>query len=228
MKESLDAIAICVPVPNRAITDIAAHIREDKSAERINVVLKAAPETSLRGILGAFRTGKSSFLTNLIRRKIDKVLFAATKADHVHHTEHDKLAEILSVLVEDARSRAQFAGVDVQSVAVSAVRATKEANVKQGTDTLPVLTGTPAKGETIGTETFDGDTQGAVFPGDLPVSARDVLRAGGSDSDWQANSLNFIRFRPPEQQFSMEGNPLPLPHIRMDETLEFLLGDRLA
>ena len=52
MKESLDAIAICVPVPNRAITDIAAHIREDMSAERINVVLKAAPETSLRGILG--------------------------------------------------------------------------------------------------------------------------------------------------------------------------------
>ena len=34
--------------------------------------------------------------------------------------------------------------------------------------------------------------------------------------------LKFIRFRPPELQGAS------FPHIRLDRTLEFLIGDRLA
>lgn len=51
LEGKLDAIAIRVPVPDGAITDISAHLREDVSAERINAALKEAAETSLRGIL---------------------------------------------------------------------------------------------------------------------------------------------------------------------------------
>ena len=48
----LDAIAIRVPVPDGAITDIVAHLREEVSVEQINAALKQAAETSLKGILG--------------------------------------------------------------------------------------------------------------------------------------------------------------------------------
>ena len=48
----LDAIAIRVPVPDGAITDIVARLRKEVSVDRINAALKEAAETSLKGILG--------------------------------------------------------------------------------------------------------------------------------------------------------------------------------
>ncbi|MEM1255994.1 MAG: glyceraldehyde 3-phosphate dehydrogenase NAD-binding domain-containing protein [Cyanobacteria bacterium P01_H01_bin.21] len=47
----VDAIAIRVPVPDGAITDIVTHLREEVSIERVNAVLKAASENSLKDIL---------------------------------------------------------------------------------------------------------------------------------------------------------------------------------
>ena len=34
------------------------------------------------GILDCFRAGRSTFLSTLFRPRIDRILFAATKADH--------------------------------------------------------------------------------------------------------------------------------------------------
>ncbi|MCC6204718.1 MAG: YcjX family protein, partial [Hyphomicrobiales bacterium] len=83
--------------------------------------------------------------------------------------------------------------------------------------------GTPLKGETIGDETFDGKTETAVFPGDLPVSPETALKAVPGEL-----ALRFVRFRPPKLERSTEGVTLSLPHIRLDRALQFLLGDRLA
>ena len=59
---------------------------------------------------------------------------------------------------------------------MAAVRATREATVKHGGETLPVIIGTPIDGETIGGETFDGETDTAVFPGDLPADPDAIFR----------------------------------------------------
>ncbi|HEY9214181.1 MAG TPA: YcjX family protein, partial [Ancylobacter sp.] len=56
-------------------------------------------EAALDGILAAFRTGRNSWLSALFRHRIGKVLFAATKADHLHHFSHDRLEAILRRLV---------------------------------------------------------------------------------------------------------------------------------
>ena len=58
---------------------------------------------------------------------------------------------------------------------MAAIRATREGTVKQGRETLPVIIGTPLKGETIGNEEFDGKSETAIFPGDLPEKIDTVL-----------------------------------------------------
>jgi predicted YcjX-like family ATPase len=125
-------------------------------------------ERALTDILSCFRPGRASLLTGLIQRRIGRILVAATKADHLHHESHDRLQAIVRRLVERAIERADFSGADIDVLAMAAVRATREATVKEGKDTLPVIIGTPLKGERIDAEIFDGETETAIFPGDLP------------------------------------------------------------
>src|SRR5262245_22790120 len=47
-------------------------------------------EAALSGILDCFRIGRSTILNSLFRPRIDRILFAATKADHLHHQSPDR------------------------------------------------------------------------------------------------------------------------------------------
>ena len=113
------------------------------------------------------------------------------------------------------------------TLALAAVRATREGTVKQGRETLPVIIGTPIAGETIGKEHFDGETETAVFPGDLPARP-DGLFDAGADMSGADHPIRFVRFRPPKLQRDADGLKLSLPHIRLDRALQFLIGDHLA
>ena len=86
-------------------------------------------EGALATILGCFRAGRRSWLSNMFRPRIDRILFAATKADHLHHVNHDRLERILGRMTERAIAQAQFAGAGIDVVALAAVRATREASV---------------------------------------------------------------------------------------------------
>lgn len=185
-------------------------------------------ETALSDVLLAFRHGRNSILSNILRPRVDKLLFAATKADHLHHTSHDRLEAILARLVERASRRAGEAGAQVATMALSAWRATREGTVPSPDGPLPVIVGTPEAGEQIGTDMFDGLRETAFFPGDLPADPERALSAGGfrgrlagADAD-----LRFVRFRPPH--VSVEPSGGRVPHIRFDRALEFLIGDALA
>jgi hypothetical protein len=81
---------------------------------------------------------------------------------------------------------------------------------------MDCIAGTPEKGENIGTTRFDGETEAAIFPGDLPKDPRAAL-----DGSLEGH-LRFLRFRPPAPK---DGR---FPHIRLDRAAEFLIGDRLA
>ncbi len=174
-------------------------------------------ETALTDILACFRQGESNPLLRLVNRRIDRILFAATKADHLHHTSHDRLEAILNRLVARAARRSRFAGADTAPVALAAIRATREGRAQN----LDIILGTPEPGETLGDITYDGKTEIAFFPGDLPESADSVFEPG-SQLD-----LKFLRFLPPQKlERNAEGAPV-LPHIRFDRALDFLIGDRL-
>ncbi|MBN9063755.1 MAG: amino acid regulated cytosolic protein [Rhizobiales bacterium 65-9] len=177
-------------------------------------------ETVLEQVLAAFRTGRNSFIDAIFSPRIERVLFAATKADHLHHTQHDRLEAILSLMVERAARRAESTGAKVDVAAIAALRATREADVSERGRALPTIIGAPEAGERIGGETFDGRTSAAVFTGELPADPAAVLRPDGRP----APELEFVRFRPPVLK---GGLAAPWPHIRLDRAFEFLFGDRL-
>src|SRR6202790_5639529 len=188
-------------------------------------------EAALAGILDCFRIGRSTLLSALFRPRIDRILFAATKADHLHHLSHDRLEAVLRRTVDKALAKSEIAGAAVDVVALAAVRATREAQVQRGRDKLPSILGTPAAGEIADGESFDGETEVATFPGDLPTDLDELFRGNGAFRGLNAataekTDFRFLRFRPP--QLEREGTDQPaLPHIRLDRALQFLIGDRL-
>jgi predicted YcjX-like family ATPase len=188
-------------------------------------------EAALAGILDCFRIGRSTFLSTLFRPRIDRILFAATKADHLHHSSHDRLEAVLRRIVGRAVARAEDTGAEIDVVALAAVRATREAQVARGRDKLPSLLGTPAPGEMANGEAFDGNTEVATFPGDLPADPEDLFKGdaafrGLSSASAEKSDFRFLRFRPP--LLERDGSDAPaLPHIRLDRALQFLIGDRL-
>jgi predicted YcjX-like family ATPase len=178
-------------------------------------------ETALTEILAAFRQGESNPIGRLLTRRIDRILFAATKADHVHSSSHDRLEAILNRLVAGASRRARFAGAETRSLALAAVRATREGSLEERGRPVNVIIGTPEPGEKLGDTTYDGNTEIALFPGDLPEDPEEVFDAG------RPVRLNFLRFEPPQlSERTPEGAHL-LPHIRFDRALDFLIGDWL-
>jgi hypothetical protein len=193
-------------------------------------------EAALTGILDCFRIGRSTLLSSLFRPRIDRILFAATKADHLHHSSHDRLEAVLRRTVAQAAARAEYAGAEIDVVALAAVRATREAQVQRGREKLPSILGTPAAdtaagGQGFDGETFDGETEVATFPGDLPEDPEELFRGEGafrglSSASAEKTDFRFLRFRPPQLESQDAAGPV-LPHIRLDRALQFLIGDRL-
>ena len=170
---------------------------------------------ALTDVLGCFRQGRNSMLSAVFGKRADRILFAATKADLLHHESHDRLEAILRHILDDAATRAEFAGADIAVTALAAIRATREAKVKQRTVELECIAGTPENGQVLGDTEFDGETEAAIFPGDLPGNPQHAI-----DGSLEG-ALKFLRFRPPETEGKV------FPHIRLDRAIDFLIGDRL-
>jgi predicted YcjX-like family ATPase len=181
-------------------------------------------ERAMTEILECFRTGANSLWSSLFAPRIDRIVLAATKADHLHHQSHDRLEAILAKLTGRAMARAQYAGAEVKVLALAGVRATREGEARRHGEVLPCIVGYPLPGETIGRRTFDGNEEFAIFPGDLPTDPEAALKG------WQTEEgeMRFVRFRPPNPRPLPSGGFAPFPNIRLDRAIEALIGDRLA
>ncbi len=187
--------------------------------------LSRALEASLR----AFRPGARSWLASILPRRIDRVLFAASKADHLPSSSHDRLEAVLQLMTEEAARRVTFAGATVGVIALAALRATREVEARQNGERLACIRGVPMAGEQVGDKRFDGSTEVALFPGDLPADPRQALTPAGQDLIGQ---VNFVRFRPPLLGPGAGDTETQVwsriwPHVRLDRALQFLIGDRL-
>jgi hypothetical protein len=179
-------------------------------------------ETALTSVLACFRQGETNPLLRPFARRIDRILFAATKADHVHHSSHDRLETILNRLVANASKRARFAGTETRSIALAGIRATREGTISEGGHTLNTIIGTPLPGESLDGTSYDGKTEIALFPGDLPDRPDSLFEDGNPVA------LNFLRFAPPQKLDRNASGDVVLPHIRFDRALDYLVGDWLA
>ena len=180
-------------------------------------------EEALDSVLLSFRIGRNTILSRLFAPRAERILFAATKADHLHQTRHDRLDALLRLLVSRAMRRTEAAGARVGTVALASVRATRETTIHDGGEVLRAVSGTPEAGEAVGDEVFDGLSEAAIFPGELPQRPESVLEGAVPPG-----SLRFPRFRPPLVKPDALGRPGDLPQIRLDRAMQFLIGDKLA
>jgi hypothetical protein len=163
---------------------------------------------ALGELLETFKPGRNSWLWPILGRRVERVLFAATKADHVPAGEHDRLAGLLNALLFASANRAAFQGAEVETMAIASVRATREAQARQDGALLDCVEGRP----------LEGGEPVVAFPGELPATREDIAAHG-------PGHYGFVAFRPPAAA-GRDGRGLP--HLRLDRALEFLIGDLLA
>lgn len=197
-------------------------------------------ERAMASVLTAFRPGAGSWLSFILGHRISRVLFAATKADHLPASSHDRLGALLQRVIDRAAVRSSAAGAEIAAMALAAVRATREASVEKNGQSIPCLRGVPLAGERIGDETFDGTREIAIFPGDLPDTPSAIWRAANDKAvstrtphdaaNDAAGTLSLVRFRPPRltSRLPDSDDRRTLPHIRLDRALDFLISDLLA
>ncbi len=170
---------------------------------------------ALSGILGSFRPGRNGFLSQILGKRVDKILFAATKVDHLHHEQHARLQAIMEALVADARRRADFSGARTGAMAIAALRATVEETRRVNGADLGVV-----RGRLLG----DG-RQAALHPGDLPADPNALLAPARKGAQaWLDAEFDVMRFAPAPLSLRAGEGP---PHIRLDRAAEFLIGDKL-
>ncbi len=162
-------------------------------------------------ILMAFRPGRNGFLSEiLLGRRVEKVLFAATKADHLHQAQHAALTAITEALVREARDRAAFSGAEVAAMSLAGLRATVEEQV----DGLPMVRGRLADGRVA-----------AMYPGELPGDPARLLSPARQGAErWLDADFALMGFQPARLSLRPGEGP---PHIRLDRAAEFLIGDKL-
>jgi len=167
-------------------------------------------------VLSAFRPGANGFFSSLLRgKRVEKILFAATKADHLHHSQHDKLTALTEAMLRDARDRAHFSGAETRAMSIAALRTTiEESRTHRGREV-----------DLVRGRLLDG-RQVAVNAGDLPGDPSRLLApARDGAAQWLQGDYDVMHFAPPIL------NRTPgqgLPHIRLDAAAEFLIGDLLV
>lgn len=159
---------------------------------------------ALSELMKSFHYGSNSLFKRLFSPSIDKLLFAATKADHITPDQHENLQSLLKQMVQEAWQSASFEGIEMQCSTIASICATEPGFVERNGQTYSALRGTNVNGDAL-----------TLYPGDVP-------RALPSTSFWQEQGFSFQVFRPLNYVVDE-----PLPHIRIDKSLEFLIGDKL-
>ncbi|KGJ20688.1 YcjX family protein [Paracoccus sanguinis] len=170
---------------------------------------------AMADILSAFRPGRAGWLAQLLgTRRVERILFAATKADHLHHTQHARLTAILTAMLREARDRADFQGARTEALAIAALRTTTEETIRQDGTELPAVRGTLMDGR-----------EAAFYPGELPDNPAALLApAAEGAARWLDGDYAAMDFAPAPNTMRPGDGP---PHIRMDRAAEFLIGDRI-
>lgn len=160
---------------------------------------------ALTQLMQSFHYGQRTLFRRLFSPVIDRLLFAATKADHVTVDQHANLVSLLQQLIQEAWQNAAFEGIHMDCIGLASVQASRSGIVDVNGEKIPVL-----RGDRL----HDGELL-TIYPGEVPARLP-------SSSFWMQQGFQFESFRPLKMAADQ-----PLPHIRLDAALEFLLGDKL-
>lgn len=185
----------------------------DRQLVLVDVVgaLNAGPQSfddmrlALNAVLRSFERDGEGLLARLFRSRTDKVLFAATKADHVTANQFHNLRLLLRAMMADDAGRLPVGGVETEFAALSAVKCTANKRVLYQGQQITVLEGT--------IKNHGAPEQ--LFPGEIPEHLP-------TPEDWTSERFRFYDFQPPSLDRDRERG---IPHIHLDKALQFLVGD---
>lgn len=181
-------------------------------------------ELAMSMVLESYNYGKSGLFSRLFSPKIDKLLFGATKADHVTPEQHPAMVALLNQLIHQNKHHLNYEAVQVKTLAIASVKATKSGITKHKGVDMPVIQGNSLISADVSASNVGGSEQTrstsgekiTVFPGAVPNKLP-------KDDYWQTKPFNFISFAPLDDLSKHQS----LPHVRMDQVLQFLLADKM-
>ena len=159
---------------------------------------------ALTQLMQSFHYGQRTLFRRLFSPVIDKLLFAATKADHVTIDQHANMVSLLQQLIQDARKMRRLKGLVWIAWGWRRCRRPPAA--------LLMLTVRKSRRCAVIDSTMAHRSC---------LSWRSSARCPGQ-AFWDKQGFQFEAFRPQVMDVDK-----PLPHIRLDAALEFLIGDKL-
>lgn len=160
----------------------------------------------LQQLFKHFHYGNRSLFSRLFSAKIDRLLFAATKADHISSDQLPHLESLMRQLVQEGGRYAEFDGIETAYQAIASIRATDSVIVQENGRQIKAIRGIRSTDGKWVTQ-FSGSV-----PSRLPTA-----------DYWQNKPFAFDTFEPKQVGFDQ-----PLPHLKMDAVLQFLLGDMFS
>jgi predicted YcjX-like family ATPase len=163
---------------------------------------------ALEAILGSFRYGQTGIIRQLLgAARIERVLFAATKADHVPEVQRDHLAALLRNMVALPAIEVSSSNAKIDVAALASVISTQEDSRMIEGHRVQVVVGKPV----------GSDQRASFFVGNVPARPP-------RPEAWGAPFLNIPVFEPP----IIDPSPIEgVPHMNLDVALEYLIGDQL-
>ncbi len=166
----------------------------------------ADTQETLAQILKSFRYGSSSLLRRLFAPKIDRLLFAVSKADHVAPNQHAALKHLLELMIKPAARAPRYEGITTEVLTLASLRSTDVVRTEHHGQILSCVRG----------RLKDQDRETVLFPGEIPPDLPEP-------EDWTSGRFRFKEFAPKRLTAAAAGQQLHL-----DQALQFLIGDKLA
>lgn len=156
-------------------------------------------------VMESFRYGERGLLTRLFAPRIDRLLFAASKADHVAPSQHAALKQLLERLVMPVSRRARLEGLTPEVLALASLRCTDVVRTEHQGQVLSCVRG----------RLKNKNRETVLFPGEVPPEPPEP-------EEWSAERFRFKDFAPRRLEPGKPGQ-----HIRLDQAIELLIGDKL-
>jgi predicted YcjX-like family ATPase len=161
---------------------------------------------AIDAILESFRYGHSGIIRRLLgSARIEKVLFAATKADHVPEVQRDHLAALLRNMVAASSLDVASSNARTEVTALASVISTEDDTQEINGHQVQVVVGKPV----------GSSTRAQFFVGNVPARP---------PKTWGKPFLNIPKFEPPVIDVSPTDG---IAHINLDVALDYLIGDQL-
>jgi predicted YcjX-like family ATPase len=158
----------------------------------------------------AFRSGRNSLIGRLFTGPlIDRIVFGATKADHLHQDQHEKLTALMQALTDDAARRADIG----YFFGKPTIHHRRDPQTRRSTDRLCTR------------HNITQRKKGFFFAGKLPEEGTELLsKSRNGSQEWLKQNYSSMTFFSPNRVFRLcQG----IVHIRLDKAAEFLFEDKL-